>query len=188
MSSFQREVKAGPETLTIAVEADVRLRRWARWRLQGQTVHLRVPHSMSRAQIDKIIEDILPRIVKQRKRAKRQADTSLTDRAQSLNRQYFGGDLSWHTIRWASNMKHRLGSFTTGGTTDGDIRISERIRNWPGYVIDYVLAHEICHRKYPNHSQEFWACLSRYPLMDKALGFLEGIAYAEGTEPDSLLD
>jgi predicted metal-dependent hydrolase len=87
-----------------------------------------------------------------------------------------------------SNMKNRLGSCTTGGSTDGDIRLSDRMRNWPTYVIDYVLAHEICHRKYPNHSPDFWAYLSRYPHTPKALGFIEGIAFTEGEDPDSLLD
>jgi predicted metal-dependent hydrolase len=85
-------------------------------------------------------------------------------------------------------MERRLGSFTTGGTTDGDIRISERIRNWPAYVVDYILAHEMCHRKYPNHSEEFWAYLSQYPYVERALGFLEGIAHTEGTDPDTMLE
>jgi len=62
------------------------------------------------------------------------------------------------------------------------------IARWPDYVIDYVIAHEICHRKYPNHSPEFWNYLARYPHATKALGFIEGIAYAEGGNPDMLMD
>jgi predicted metal-dependent hydrolase len=188
MTSFQTQLRAGRETLTVTVQADNRLRRYARWSLRGQTITLRVPSSMTRPQIEKLIEDITPRIARQRKRAHRQSDVNLMERADELNRVYFGGELSWHSIRWVNNMNRRLGSFTTGGTTDGDIRLSERLRNWPAYVIDYVLAHEICHRKFAHHGPEFWEYLSRYPHAQKALGFIEGIAFAEGSDPDSLID
>ncbi len=185
---YQQDIKVGPEVLKVQVDLDTRLRKSARWTLYGQIVHLRVPRDMTRSEIDRVIDNILPRIVRQRKRARRQNDKSLMERAVALNARYFGGELSWHTIRWVSNMKHRLGSCTTGGATDGDIRISERIRHWPDYVIDYILAHEICHRKHPNHSTEFWDFLSRFPFTAKAIGFLEGMAYAEGADPEGLLD
>jgi predicted metal-dependent hydrolase len=186
--SFQRDVKAGPDTLTVKVDLDTRLRKSARWTLYGHIVHLRVPKGMTQGEIDKVIQNILPRIARQRKRARRQNDNSLTVRASTLNDRYFDGELSWNTIRWVDNMKHRLGSCTTGGATDGDIRISERIRHWPEYVVNYIVAHEIAHRKYPNHSDEFWEYLSRYPYTAKAIGFLEGIAYAEGADPSALID
>jgi predicted metal-dependent hydrolase len=188
MPLFQTRVRAGRETITVTVEADPRLRKTARWLLRDNTITLRVPPKMTRPQIEQIIEEITPRITRQRKRARRQTDPNLMERAEALNRQYFGGELSWHSIRWVNNMEHRLGSCTTGGTTDGDIRISERIRKWPAYVVDYILAHEICHRKYPNHSPEFWDYLARYPFVEKALGFIEGIAFAEGVSADSLMD
>lgn len=188
MPVYQTEVKAGNERLTINVEADPRLRSSARWTLRNDVVTLRVPRQMTRAQIEQLIHDIAPRIARQRQRAHRQADVSLFDRAQALNHTYFDGELHWHTIRWVKNMRNRLGSCTTGGTTDGDIRISEKIRGWPDYVVDYILAHEICHRKYPNHSGEFWNYLARYPHVEKALGFIEGVAYAEGSDPGAMLD
>jgi predicted metal-dependent hydrolase len=188
MKPFQVEVKHGNEKLIVSVNPDSRLRRTVRWMLRGSEIQMRVPQSMNRSQIEKMIEDILPRIARQRKRARKQADVNLMTRAAEINAAYFGGELTWHTIRWVKNMDRRLGSFTTGGTTDGDIRISERIRRWPQYVIDYILAHEMCHRIFPNHSAEFWAYLSRYPHTEKAIGFVEGVAYAEGTDPDSLID
>jgi len=187
-ASYQTKVKAGRETLTVNVELDNRLRRSARWTLKDNLLNLRVPTAMTDEQIEKMIADIAARISRQRKRAAHQSDDELMERAGALNRQYFDSELSWHTVRWVSNMKHRLGSCTTGGPTDGDIRLSDRMQNWPPYVVDYVLAHEICHRNHPNHSQAFWDYLSRYPHVQKALGFIEGIAYAEGSDPESLLD
>ncbi|HVO43434.1 MAG TPA: M48 family metallopeptidase, partial [Aggregatilineales bacterium] len=173
------KIQAGDETLTLTVDVDARLRTTARWVLRGSTIVLRVPPTMNRDDVNRIVGQITPRIVKQRKRAARQTDINLSARAEAINRQYFDGELTWHSIRWVRNMQRRLGSCTTGGTTDGDIRISDRIRRWPDYVIDYVIAHEICHRKFPNHSPEFWDYLGRYPQAAKALGFVEGISYAE---------
>ncbi len=187
IQKYQQQFKVGVATLTVSVEPDNRLQKSARWSLRGETVHLRVPRSMTRPQVDQLIADILPRIERQRKRARKQSDVNLMERAAELNRQYFNGELSWHSIRWVKNMQHRLGSCTTGGATDGDIRISERIRAWPQYVIDYILAHEICHRKYANHSPDFWDYLARYPHTTRARGFIEGIAFAEGADPDSFM-
>ena len=188
MLIYQTQVQAGRETLIVNVEANPRLRSSARWTMRDSVITLRVPRHMTRAQIEQLIADITPRIARQRKRARRQSDINLMERANLLNAEYFGGELAWHSIRWVKNMQHRLGSCTTGGPTDGDIRISERIRTWPGYVVDYILAHEICHRKHPNHTPEFWAYVANYPYVEKALGFIEGVAYAEGADPNALLD
>src|SRR5260221_11733429 len=188
MPIYQTQVRAGRETLTVNVEANPRLRSSARWTLRDNIITLRVPRNMTHAQIEQLIADITPRIARQRKRARRQSDVNLMERADVLNNEYFGGELAWHSIRWVKNMEHRLGSCTTGGTTDGDIRISERIRNWPAYVVDYVVAHEICHRKYPHHGQEFWDYLARYPQVERALGFIEGVAFSEGLNADSMMD
>src|SRR5260370_14002315 len=122
MPVYQTEVKAGNERLMINVEADPRLRSSARWTLRHNVITLRVPRQMTRAQIEQLIQDIAPRITRQRQRAHRQADVNLTERAQMINYTYFGGELHWHSIRWVRNMRRQLGSCTTGGTTDGDIR------------------------------------------------------------------
>ncbi len=57
----------------------------------------------------------------------------------------------------------------------------------PIYVVDYIIAHELAHRKYPNHSADFWDYLSRYPHTERARGFIDGVAYAQGDDPDSLI-
>lgn len=188
MTIVTHHAKAGDENITFEIVIDARLRTMARWSMHGNTIKLRIPRGMSRRDIERLIESIVPRIARQRTRAARKSDVNLTERAQAINQEFFGGELTWSSIRWVSNMKQRLGSCTTGGATDGDIRISERIRNWPTYVVDYVIAHEICHRKHPNHSTEFWDYLGRYPLVQKALGFIEGISFAEGSNPDDMLD
>jgi predicted metal-dependent hydrolase len=186
-ANFVRKVSDGPYTLTVNVTLDKRLRKSVRWTLKRETIQVRFPPHISAQELDRLLDDIIARVIKQRVRARKQNDDDLHQRATTINQSYFDGELRWHTIRWVSNMQRRLGSCTEGGTTDGDIRISDRIKTWPQYVVDYIIAHELAHRKYPNHSPDFWAYLARYPQIERARGFIDGIAYAEGDDPDSLL-
>jgi predicted metal-dependent hydrolase len=183
-----RTVQDGDKTLTVEVKRDGRLRTTVRWAIHGDHVTVRVPKFMHKREIDNILDkDLIPKILKQRRRSTRLNDDELNARAKHINHRYFDGEITWHSIRWVSNMHKRLGSFTTGGTTDGDIRISDRIKSWPAYVVDYVIAHELAHRIHPNHSRAFWDYLARYPMTERARGFIEGVAYAEGGDPDDLL-
>ncbi len=182
-----RRVVDGPHTLTVTVRRDKRLRSSARWTLDQGTIQVRIPDHLPADQIDPILDQIITRVLKSRHRSRKLSDQDLEARARDINRKYFNGELHWHTIRWVSNMNKRLGSCSSGGTTDGDIRISDRIQGWPPYVIDYIIAHELAHRRFPDHSDEFWAFLSRYPLVERARGFVDGLAYGQDTSPDDLI-
>jgi len=170
--AIERRIKDGPFTLTVTVTRDKRLRTSARWTLRDDTIDVRVPAGLPSRRLEELLDDVVARVLRQRARARRRNDGDLERRAQALNRAYFGGELRWHSIRWVSNMTRRLGSCTSGGATDGDIRI---------------IAHELAHRKHPNHSLAFWDYLARYPHVERARGFIEGIAYGQGASPDDLL-
>ena len=182
-----RRVTDGPHTLTVTVTRDARLRKSIRWTVHEQEIRVRAPQRLSARDLDDVLDDIIAHVLRQRARARKQNDAELEARARALNRRYFDGELRWHTIRWVTNMQRRLGSCTYGGATDGDIRISARIKHWPRYVVDYVIAHELVHRKFPNHSPEFWDYLARFPHTERARGFIEGVAFAEGDDPDALI-
>ncbi len=172
----------GVNEVKVIVRRDRRLKKMARWVFQPDgSVLLRVPHRVSQAEVRRILDRVAAQLAKRRKRsAASRSDADLQARAERINREYLGGAAQWMAIRWVSNMKNTLGSCTNGGSTDGHIRISDRIRNWPGWVIDYVIAHELAHRVHPNHSPAFWEYLNKaYPLTERARGFIMGVGFAQ---------
>ncbi|HYA45213.1 MAG TPA: M48 family metallopeptidase, partial [Acidimicrobiales bacterium] len=79
-------------------------------------------------------------------------------------------------VRWVDNQVWRWGSCTPGA---GVVRISSRLAKEPLWVLDYVLVHELAHLRVRGHSKAFWALVNRYPLAERARGFL----IARGLEP-----
>lgn len=80
------------------------------------------------------------------------------------------------SITWVNNQEWRWGSCTPA---DGAIRISSRLAGEPGWVLDYVIVHELAHLHVPRHDSAFWALVNRYPRAERARGFL----IARGLEP-----
>ncbi|MGD8464130.1 MAG: M48 family metallopeptidase [Anaerolineae bacterium] len=175
------------EPIRVEVVRDGRLRTRIHWEWHGDHVRIRAPRHVPKAQLDRHVAEIVEEVQRRRAQVLARADADLEALAQKINRRYFDGELQWHSIRWVSNMKKRVGSCTTGGPTDGDIRISDCIRGWPAWVVEYVVAHELTHRKYPNHSQAFWVYLSRYPKAERARGFVQGVAFQQGHKSEDLL-
>jgi hypothetical protein len=179
--------EAADDPIAVEVVRDARLKKTIRWEWHGNRVRVRVPPHVGQEQLDRQVADIVAEVKRRRARVRARADTGLDGRARQINERYFGGEVTWHSIRWVTNMEKRLGSCTVSGPTEGDIRISRRIQGWPDWVIDYVIAHELTHLKHRNHSGEFWAHLARYPLAERARGFVQGVAFQEGIDEEGWL-
>ena len=54
----------------------------------------------------------------------------------------------------------------------GAIRISVRVAQFPSWVRDYVIVHELAHLRHPGHTPSFWALVNRYPRAERARGYL----------------
>ena len=78
-----------------------------------------------------------------------------------------------------SNQRSRWGSCTPA---DGSIRLSDRLRGMPSYVVDYVILHELAHLLVAGHNRDFWTLLRSYPRLERARGFLDGVALAKGLD------
>ncbi|MCP4307612.1 MAG: M48 family metallopeptidase [bacterium] len=122
-----------------------------------------IPASMSTAEEQHWVELMKGRI----ERKTTCADVDLPARARSL-----ADDLALSVpdeIVFSDRQKRRWGSCSPA---DSRIRISSRIADFPPWVLDYVIVHELAHLSEPNHSAAFWALVDRYPLAERARGFL----------------
>ncbi|MBU6313896.1 MAG: M48 family metallopeptidase [Actinomycetales bacterium] len=73
-------------------------------------------------------------------------------------------------------MRERWGSCTA---LDRTIRISDRLKDAPGYALDYVLFHEAIHLEYVDHGPQFKELLARFPKAEAASAYLDGYEAAE---------
>ena len=145
--------------------------------LKGGVIVVRAPAAMSDEELAPVI-DKLRQGLQRRLKPVAQTDEALQKRAHELNRQYFGGKLHWQSIRYVKNQNKRFGSCTP---TRGTIRLSHRLATMPQWVRDYVIVHELAHLQEANHSARFWQLVNRYPLTERARGYL----MAAGLEEES---
>jgi predicted metal-dependent hydrolase len=166
-------------------EADVEVRRSKRRRRtvsayrDGDRIVVLIPASLSRKEEAEWVKTMVARIEKAERKA-RLSDDDLLERSLQLNDQYLGGLARPETVRWVSNQNSRWGSCTPG---DRSIRLSERLQAMPGWVVDYVLVHELAHLLEPGHDAKFWAWVEHYPQAEKAKGYLLGWSAAARLEP-----
>lgn len=154
-----------------------RSRRRARtvtaWR-EGDRTIVAIPARFTRAQEHEWVRRMLARLAAQERRRK-PSDHELASRASDLSSRYLGGRAVPTSVTWSTNQERRWGSCTP---SDGTIRISDRVRGMPLWVLDYVLLHELTHLLHAGHGPEFWAEVERYPRTERARGFLEGYTFA----------
>jgi hypothetical protein len=151
-------------------------------KLEGSTLVVRAPARISKRDLDAAIASLRARIEKRVDQAEdARTDDALEARARELNQQLFGGRLQWQSVRYVSNQSTRWGSCTS---LDGTIRLSDRLRDLPAWVRDYVLVHELAHLEHPDHSAAFWALCNRYPLTERARGYLMALDHMQGRNED----
>jgi len=139
-----------------------------------------LPARMSRAEEQHWVTVMLGRL-EARERRQRPSDDELAVRAKTLSERYLGGRAAPTSVRWVSNQRGRWGSCSVD---DRSIRLSDRMRAMPAYVVDYVLLHELVHLLVPGHGPAFWAELDDYPHTQRARGYLDGWAAASAGDGD----
>ena len=132
-------------------------------------IRVLVPAGLPGEEEAKLVETMVARAT----RRLTSATVDLPTRARQLARQY---DLPVPaTIEWSDRQLSRWGSCTP---SDGKVRISNRLATMPGWVLDWVLIHELAHLAIPDHGDRFQALVGRYELGERAEGYL--IAKSEG--------
>jgi predicted metal-dependent hydrolase len=180
MPRDQHLLRRGSETATfrdvkVEVVRSPRRRKTVQAREVDGVLRVSIPATMSRAEEERWVLEMVRRM--ERRGATRELD--LKQRAEHLAARY---DLPLPaSIRWSENQKWRWGSCTP---TEGTIRISSRLAAEPGWVLDYVIVHELAHLRVPRHDARFWNIVNRYPRTERARGFLIARGLQAGQDPD----
>jgi predicted metal-dependent hydrolase len=165
-----------PPRPPVEVRASPRRRKTASGFWQDGRVVILVPARLSKAERGELVEGLVERVLAQRPNVST-SDRDLERRAAALADEYLGG-VRPGSIRWVGNQQHRWGSCTS---RTREIRISERLRFVPGWVLDAVLVHELAHLIEPTHSARFRRLAIRYARTDEADTFLAGYTLGQET-------
>ena len=144
----------------------------------GDRIVVLVPARLSKTEERRWVSVMVDRL-ERREQRRRPGDAELLERAGGLSQRFLGGRARPSSVRWVTNQESRWGSCTPA---DGTIRLSHRLQGMPPWVVDYVLLHELAHLLEPGHGPRFWALLAPYPRLDRARGYLEGVAAAAGLD------
>ena len=129
----------------------------------GNVLRVRVPAGLSAAEEKRWVNEMLRRA----ERRQRLPSPDLEVRAKRLATK-FGLERPVE-IRWVDNQEARWGSCSPW---EGTVRISSKLAGEPGWVLDYVIVHELAHLHVGGHGKAFWRLVNRYPLAERARGFL----------------
>ena len=171
-----------PDGAPVEVRRSARRRRTVAAFWENGTAVVAIPASFTRTQEREWVHRMLEKLRLQGERGtpgagKRRPrnDAALASHAAELSAKYFGGRAAPSSVRWVSNQNSRWGSATP---SDGSIRLSEKLRPMPQWVIDYVLLHELAHLLVAAHNAAFSRLLEAYPDTERAKAFLEGVSFA----------
>lgn len=162
--------RVGDAEVEIEVRRSARRRRTVTARREGERVVVLMPAGLTPEQERHHIETLVGRL-QRRGGTRGTGDAALLARARTLAARYLPGDVRPASVRWVSNQQRRWGSCST---RTGDIRLSDRMRGFPQYVIDDVLVHELAHLVHADHGPAFRALTARHPPHERAAAFLLG--------------
>ena len=155
----------------IEVRVSKRRKKTAGAHWEGDRIVVVVPVHLRGAERDVMVKSLAGRLERHRPHL-HASDAHLEQRAANLARSYLGG-VAPSSIRWSTTQTKRWGSCTL---ETREIRISERLRVAPEWVLDAVIVHELAHLHEPNHSPRFRELEGRYPRRHDADVFLDGYA------------
>jgi predicted metal-dependent hydrolase len=139
--------------------------------LVGDRLRVSFPSWMSLADAQEAAEELAERM----RRRIDPARIDLATRARRLAREH--GLPRPKKVQWSGHQLQRWGSCTP---EDATIRVSSRLAAFPWWVLDYVLVHELAHLLVEHHGPAHDALVNRFPLAERARGFL----VAKDLDPD----
>ena len=141
----------------------------------GDALVVLIPERLSRAEEQEWVAHMSARMAERRRRERLNSEGALQSKAADLARRY--GLPAPRSIEWVNNQQSRWGSCVVD---DRAIKLSLALADYPAWVRDYVIVHELAHLVVPDHSPDFWKLVARYPLTERARGFLIAKGMEEG--------
>ena len=149
--------------MEVRVVRSARRRKTVEAKLVDGVIRLAIPAELTDAEEAHWVEVMRERFL--RKAAT--DDVDLVARAHTLAGDY---DLPEPTtIEWSEQQRALWGSCSV---QTGRVRIASRLIGFPLWVLDYVVVHELAHLVEPRHTRRFWDLVNRYPLAERARGYL----------------
>ena len=142
----------------------------------GDTLVVSIPQRLSRAEEHEWVNRMAARMSARRRRDRLNHDGALRRRAADLSDLYLDG-VRPREISWVETQRSRWGSCSP---SEGSIQLSLALADYPSWVRDYVIVHELAHLQVADHSERFWVLVNRYPLTERARGFLIAKGMEEG--------
>ena len=147
----------------VEVVRSKRRRKTVSAHLDGDVVRVQMPAWMSKVDEERYVTELVGRIIRQESRGR----IDIASRAATLAKRY---DLPTpKAVTWMPNRKTQ---WATCAVATREISVVERLADFPAWVLDYVLVHELAHLAEANHSARFWKMVNRYPKAERARGFL----------------
>ena len=162
--------------IPVEVLRSPRRRRTAQARFDKGRFQVMVPAGLASDEEARLVADLVARV----RRRLDSGEVDLQARARTLAARYRLRRPK--EIVWSDRQMRRWGSCTP---SQQRIRISARLASVPEWVLDAVIVHELAHLEVPGHGPEFKELVERYPLTERATGYLMALERTENGPPSS---
>jgi predicted metal-dependent hydrolase len=161
----------------IEVRRSTRRKKTISAEIVGDALVVSIPARFTRAEEQEWVSKMALRLSQRKRRDRLNTDGALAARARELAKLYLEG-VRIEDIAWIETQKSRWGYCSP---SESQIRLSLAIADYPTWVRDYVIVHELAHLVVADHSERFWELVNRYPLTERARGFLIAKGMEEGS-------
>lgn len=143
-------------------------------RLQGKTLSVSAPLKVSARELDRTIVELAQKLL----RRSRSDLVNENGGAEAIVRRIasrFPRPPKVSEVRFVTNQTSQWGSYSS---RTGVVRLNAALGQMPPWVLEAVVAHELAHTFYLDHSPAFWKLVRAVcPKTDRARAFLEGVTW-----------
>ncbi|MGD8441297.1 MAG: M48 family metallopeptidase [Holophagae bacterium] len=147
-------------------------------RLVGDELRVSAPPEVSKVELDRVVCELGRRLVRrERARTVNGADDALALARRVALR--FATPPKVEAARFSTVQRARWGSYSA---RTGTMHLNAALRQMPAWVLEAVVAHELAHVVYADHSPAFWKLVQQVcPHTDRARAFLDGVTWLAGS-------